>query len=210
MTDQFIRAEYEQWRTLMSGLPFPAYEGVSAGLAAEIADHNERVSRNKGRIDSAFKTIDEALANVDAGEFGDFYTALGQSQADRGAMIQEIAKLYANRESLADKAGTEFKAQLAPAEAEFNMAREKARVDFTAMGSGVNAMPAYGVDGATAEAQLDFLVLNRNVHTRKAGAAVQDVRSRIDAAVQQKHASAEARKTVQKFVVRVARQLAGV
>ena len=127
------------------------------------------------------KAIDDALSNVELGEYGELFAAIDQNRVDRGELMQGIAGLWNERGRLADLRRRNSEANSHLREAEADKIVNKVKADYERMGSGLAAMPAYGTNGESAEQQLDFLARNRNVRAKKAFGAVEDV-VRIDAA----------------------------
>jgi hypothetical protein len=211
MSDQFVRQEQAEWDRVRHGLKFPVYDGVSPNLAAETTAHNDAVKAISDRLAAATAAVESAIADVDAGNVGDFMTACAQSQFDRGYLIQAMAKLWAQREALADKTLAEFKAAVAPAEAEYESTLAAVKVELEKIGCGVAAQPAYGVgDTASADVQLTWLAANRNTRTAAAKQKLAEARGLVEAATVQQRSSVEGRELIQQFASRLARKLAAI
>lgn len=215
LNGSFGPADTATFHDAVAGLAWPDYPGVSGELAAKVEAHNERAAAVKASLKKSAAGFADAMRRIESGcepgEYGALFAAAETFKLDRTTLLAELVALWNQRVALADDHAREFKAMLPAAEKALAETIAEVTADLEAIGSGVEAQPAYATDQATAARQFAFKATNENVRSRKARSAVTNIRSYIEAANEQRRASVNGQATARKYVATLARtMMAGV
>jgi hypothetical protein len=197
-----------------TGLPWPEYSRVSDSLKAEGVEYNARVAKVKSDLRKSFEGFEAALNRIsegcEAATYGELFATVETCKIDRTSTMTELASLWTNRETLANKAYAELAALIPDAEKNLNDTVDAVIADLEKIGSGLAAQRASQTEaglGEVAERQLRWQARYANLRSLAAAAELADIRSQAAAASDQRGFSKVGRATADKFIRTVARRM---
>lgn len=198
-----------------TGLPWPEYSRSSADLKAEGNAFNARVGKVKRELRDSFEGFETAMNRITDGcepaDYGQLFATVETAKIDRTSVMTELATLWKDRESLANKAYAELAALIPGAETRLNETVDAVIADLESIGSGLAAQPATQTPGnhgtVEAERQLRWQARFANVRSIAAAKELKDLRAEADGASDQRGYSKVGKATADKFIRTVARRM---
>jgi hypothetical protein len=202
MREKFMSSSFPmQLTTLIAGVVISPPECCSSKLRKAC---DENAAELTGISDQLAKAIEELSTAIDTADASDDWSSVAAAaenlKLDKAQLAQRAVRACSVAVELAEQAVEELKAIPGKLEAEAEQTVATVKQELTAIGCGLEAMPAFGLNAPASERQFEHLARFQNLRSKAAIAKAEDARARHKAATAAVHARKRKLTAAQAFI----------